>query len=281
LTYFSRFPRMVYANSACVDITRRVVVRRTVGANPHAYLPYELPAGERADQVANHYYGSDDHTWMVYLSTKVIDPYHHWYRGENDFNEHIVTKYGSYEEAVERIHHWQLNWHGTDAELDVSGWSALGDPLKKYYEPNYGVGSSVTSYRRREEDWSAATNMVVRLTVSDEFEVGERVQFRTGVELTGSAEVAWANSTVIKVIHVTGNTDANNVVTGLSSGANSTITTREYTSNTIPIDERPYWSSMSCFDWERDRNESLRDIRLIDAKYVQVMSEELEKILRE
>lgn len=282
--YFSNFPLTVYQNTVCVDITRRVVMRDATLGDTKAFHPYEVPAGDRADQIAHHYYGSVDDTWLVYASAGVLDPYHGWYRDEYDFNEHVGVKYGSYEEAVERVHHWQLNWYGTDAELTVAGYDALSAPLKKYYEPVYGQGSEVLSYQRRDEDWVASTNMVLRLEIENQGNVvvsGERVKIKTGATLTGQAEVAWANSTVIKLIHVSGNTDPGNLVVGVTSGANAVISAREFTSNTIPIEERPFWTPVSMYDFERDRNESLKNIKLVDRKYQLAFNDELRRLLND
>jgi hypothetical protein len=285
--YFSYFPRTTYANTVCVDLFRRSAVRDSVRVDQKAYLPYEVRAGERPDEVARYYYDDPQNDWMVYLSAGIVDPYYSWHLPEDAFVKFVEDKYGSWEIASEKVRHWQLNWHATDQELTPSAYAALEPNIKKYFEAVYGVGSSVISYERRSEDWTASTNMVVRVegtlaNSSSTFSTGDLVYVKTGVTTTGQAEVAWANSTVLKLIHVTGNTDATNLIVGrVDSTANLTITDREYVSNTIPVDERDYWSAVTCLEWERDKNEQRKNIRLVDRKYTSQMRDELAKLQRE
>lgn len=281
--YFSLFPTTTYANTRCLDVFRRVVVRDSITHNPLAYLPYEVKAGERIDQVAQHYYGSPDDAWMVMLSAKVLDPYYGWYLPESSFQAHVRAKYGSWEIASDLVRHYQLNWHADDRELTVSGYEALTPNLRKYWEPHYGVGSQILSYMRRREDWTASTNLLLRLTVNCHsnavFLRDERVQLFSGATLTGQAQVSWANSSVVRIRCVSGDAGVGNTVTGNTSLANATITAMAYQSNTIPVDERDYWSAVSYLEWEQDKNEKLKNVRLVDARFSVDMREELRRKL--
>jgi hypothetical protein len=292
--YFESFPTGVYANTQCVDLTRRAALRRSIVADPRVYLPYELRDGERLDQVAQHYYGSADHTWMVYMSGEIVDPYHEAYLDQNSFEQHVAAKYGSYENSVRQTAYWQLNW-GADEEhrLDPSGYDALDDQLKKYWDAVYGTGSQVVAYKRREEDWVVSTNMVVSMGVAVTsnalFSVGDvlDVYASNGVTLSGQAEVAWVDggalgsngvTQTVKVIHVGANTDPGAVLKG-ALAANGVVTSRTYVSNSIPVDERSYWSRVSRYDHEYGQNEQRKHIRLVDRKYVNQMKTQLPKVL--
>jgi hypothetical protein len=279
LEYFSRFPVITYANTLCRDITHRVKILNAVASDPHAYQPFEIKHHERPDTIADLYYTRDDLEWLVYLSADVIDPYHGWYLTDRDFNEFIKKKYGSTEEAQQSIRHWQMNWYDFDAEISPAAYDALDPTLKKYYEPRYGSYNNTIAWKRRIEDWTTHTNMVVTLSVANTFSVGERVKFSTGATVTGQAEVAWANSSVIKVIHVSGNTDPTNTVTGVSSNNTATITSRTFTSNTISVDERPYWNPVTYYEWEQDQNEKKKNIKLLDRTYTDAVEKEFEKLM--
>lgn len=280
-TYFSMFPTFVYNGASAVDITRRVAVRATISADPRAYAPYEVPAGQRADQLADSYYNTNDREWLVWMSIDVIDPYYDWYLSDDDFNAHLLQKYGSLEEAVERIHHWSMNWYDNDAELSPQGWNSLPDQLKKYYEPNFGLGTNILTYSRRADDLYATTNMVVTAEVGNNtFQVGERVQTFDGPTLEGSAEITWANSSHIKLIHVQTSANAGLTVVGVSSGESLAIVSSDYTANVIPIDERVYWEPVTMMAFERDKNESLKNIRLIDHGYSDAVEIETKKLLQ-
>jgi hypothetical protein len=280
--YFKQFPLTVYANTVAVDMTRRAGLARSLIADRRAYLPYEIPAGMRADQVAQHYYGDHSYAWAVYISAQMVDPYA-WYKPTQEFNAHIVEKYGSVESAILRTHHYQLNWAGDESTLSPEGWAAIDPPLKKYWEAVYGEGSRIIYYSRREEDWTAATNMTVNVTIdpgtSNAPAVGEVVTVYDPTQtFQGTCEVAWSNGTVLVVKHVeTGLTPGYTMTT--NTGASSLITQSYSVSNTIPIDERPYWTRYSFLDYETEKNEALKSIKLVDSKYAQQMDLSLKKVL--
>jgi hypothetical protein len=283
MTYFRSFPTTTYANTQVVDLTRRAALRRSLVADSRAYLPYEVRAGMRADQVAEFYYGDPENVWMVYMSAGLVDPYHGWYMGQNDFEEHVSTKYGSQEHAIDRTHHWQLDWASDETELSPAAYQALDPVLKKYWEASYGQGANIISYTRRVEDWTASTNMVVRLEITPDgdgdFAPGDVLTFRTGGARTGAAEVAWANSSVVKVHHVRNEHDMAGQRVTAESGASAVVGDVRFVANTIPVDERPYWSRVSCYDHEFGLNESRKYIRLVDAKYTIQLQADLKKTL--
>lgn len=272
-SYFSLFPTTTYAGKTCLDITRRVTVRSSIQADPRAYRPYEVPAGQRADQIADGYYGTPEREWLVLMSADVVDPYYDWVMSDEDFVSHVVEKYGSVERALSIVHHWQLSWDGSP--LSVEGWESLADPLKRYYRPVLTPSGRVLEYSVREDDLTLSTNMVVTVGVADAdgFVVGEVVR------TDGTSQVAWSNSTTLKLVSVQGSTDVGLTVTGDDSGASSVITSRDYTSNTIPIDERPFWEPVTCWDYESDKNESRKSVRLLDARYVVEIEAEMSGLL--
>ena len=281
-TYFSLFPYVSYNGTNCVDITRRITVRRTITADPKAYQPYEVPAGQRPDQVADGYYLSPDRSWLVYMSTGAIDPYYDWYLGEDDFNAHVVSKYGSMVEAVERIHHWAIAWYDSEITLSPAQWVGVDDGLKQFYEPNFGQGTQILSYSLRADDVSATTNMVVTVGLGDAnsaFVEGERVQVFNGVSLEGSAEIGWANATHLKLVHVLTGANVGYTVVGVTSGQSANVITRDYTANVIPVEQRVFWEPVTCLAFERDKNEQLKNVRLIDRTYADAIETEARRLL--
>lgn len=279
--YFELFPNTVYDDTRCKDITRRIAVRRSISADPRAYAPYEVPAGERADQVAEGYYGRAEREWLIWHSIDLIDPYYDWYLSDENFAELILQKYGTLEEAVERIHHWEIDWYGETGEISVAQYSLLDDTFKKYYEPLFGSGSEILSYIRREDDVWCTTNMIVTIGVgtSNGFVAGERLQFYDGGTLEGSAELSWSNTTHLKIVHVQTGANTGYTVVGANSGVSKTITSREYTANVIPIDERVYWTPVTAIDYERDKNERKKNVRLIDSRHVGQIEIESRRLL--
>lgn len=91
--YFENFPIIEYQGRRVRDITRRNQFLNVIKNNPYLYLPYTVKEGERAEDIAEFYYGSVDYVWLVYLANNIIDPYHEWTMDEQTFNEYLVGKY--------------------------------------------------------------------------------------------------------------------------------------------------------------------------------------------
>lgn len=91
--YFEKFPEIVYQGKNMRDVTRRVNFLKQTVENPYVFLPYTIQEGERPEDIAYHYYGSTEYTWLVYLSNNIVDPYHEWPLSEELFNQYIIDKY--------------------------------------------------------------------------------------------------------------------------------------------------------------------------------------------
>lgn len=91
--YFENFPIIEYQGRKVRDITRRNTFIKGLSNNPYVFLPYTVKEGERAEDIAQFYYGSIDYVWLVYLSNNIIDPYHQWPMSEKTFNDYLVEKY--------------------------------------------------------------------------------------------------------------------------------------------------------------------------------------------
>ena len=91
--YFQKLPEIKYNNVLVRDITRRVNFLKQSIENPYAFLPYTIEEGDRAEDVAYHYYGDPNYAWLVYLSNNIIDPYHDWPMDEETFHNYLIDKY--------------------------------------------------------------------------------------------------------------------------------------------------------------------------------------------
>lgn len=91
--YFENFPIIEYQGRKVRDITRRNFFAKSVSNNPYLFLPYTVKEGERAEDVAQFYYGSVDYLWLVYMANGIIDPYHQWPMDERTFNSYLIEKY--------------------------------------------------------------------------------------------------------------------------------------------------------------------------------------------
>ena len=93
MKYFENFPVIEYEGRRIRDISRRSNFVRAVSNNPYLYYPYTVSEGERAEDIAQFYYGSVDYVWLVYMANNIIDPYHEWPMDPQTFNDYLVEKY--------------------------------------------------------------------------------------------------------------------------------------------------------------------------------------------
>jgi hypothetical protein len=93
MKYFENFPLIEYEGRKVRDISRRASFIKALSNNPYVYYPYTVSEGERAESVAQFYYGSVDYVWLVYMANNIIDPYHEWPMDPQTFNEFLVEKY--------------------------------------------------------------------------------------------------------------------------------------------------------------------------------------------
>lgn len=91
--YFENFPIINYNGRLVRDLTRRNSFVKSLSTNPFVFQPYTVKEGERPEDIAYHYYGSTDYTWLVYLANNIIDPYTQWPLSEENFNRFLIDKY--------------------------------------------------------------------------------------------------------------------------------------------------------------------------------------------
>jgi hypothetical protein len=91
--YFDKFPDISYNNVLVKDVTKRVKFLKETLQDPYSFLPYTIKEGERAEDIAYHYYGDSNYTWLIYLANNIIDPYNEWPMDEYTFNQYLISKY--------------------------------------------------------------------------------------------------------------------------------------------------------------------------------------------
>lgn len=91
--YFRNLPEIRYNNVLVRDVTRRVNFLKQSIENPYVFLPYTIQEGERAEEIAYHYYGDANYVWLVYLANNIVDPYHEWPMDEETFHNYLIDKY--------------------------------------------------------------------------------------------------------------------------------------------------------------------------------------------
>lgn len=285
--YFEKIPVINYAGRKVVDITNRAALTKRVANNAYLFYPYEISEGERADQFAERYYNDSYMSWLVYLSNDLIDPYHDWHLDSNDFNEYIRKKHGSYEQALAKTAFYRNNWYDdADPIISVERFNALDVDQLKYYEPVYGTKNEISGYSRKKVDWTRDTNKIVRYVVSNgsSFSTGDLVTVNFA-NSSGSGEVARANSSTIDIKNVSGTTtggtiNGNSHVSAVYSSSNTVFTAATLQSRCIPEEEEIYWSAVSWYEVENERNSNNKNIRVLDNAHSMKVASALDKVFK-
>lgn len=286
--YFDKFPIISYANNVAIDITKRVALLDRVSRNPYVFYPYDITSEERADQFSSRYFEDSFKSWILYLSNNIHDPYYEWYLAESEFLEFIEMKYGSIFNAQQKIKYYRNNWESQE-DLDVSGYNALSQDMKKYWEPNYSPSSAIMSYSRKQVDWTASTNRIMSYNVANtSFVVNEIVDIYLDRISLGKGQIADVSNTQIYVQHVSGFYNEsptlsinNGYIYGTESNVNTAVTAVTTVTKNIEDDELVYWKAYSYYDYEYEKNEFNRSIRVIDKSLSRVAVDNLTELLKE
>lgn len=286
--YFDKFPQIVYSNNTIVDITKRVALLNRVTRNPYIFYPYDIVSEERADQFSSRYYKDSFKSWMIYLSNNIMDPYYEWYLSEREFLEFIEKKYGSIFNAQQKVKYYRNNWENQET-LDISGYNALSNDMKKYWEPNYSNGSTILSYSRKKVDWSASTNKIMSYGVANtSFIVDEIVDIYLDGKSKGKGQVVNNSNTEIYVQHLSGSFQEsdtlsinNGYIYGTESNVNTSLTTAVMLVSNIPEDELNYWKQITYYEHEEEKNEFNRSIRVIDSNLSETAVNNLTELMKE
>lgn len=276
--YFSFFPSLLYANTAASNLIAKVKFNEAVFKRAATYYPYTIVNNERADQIAESYYGDASYDWIIYLGNDIIDPLNEWPKSENTFNDFLALKYGSVANTIQQTAFYQVSYDLDDRVLSTSTYTALSAGQKKYWSPNLNSKNEVINYQRKQLDMVVETNQVVLLT-------GTFSSITPSVIIDQSSSVygtvSFANSSTVMLKHVTGTWATATPVYFKSSGAlaNATITATSIVNQTIPLDEISYWSAVSVYENESLINENRKHIKLLSSTYVDVVERDMKDLL--
>ena len=289
--FFKKFPKMVYANTNCIDITRRVVINADIKDNIDLFYPIEIQAGFRPDQLTEAAYQEEELDWMMYLMNGIVDPYYEWYISDIDFNDFLLTKYDSVANSQERIIYYRNNWYEDETQITPEAYNTSIDMAwRKYYEPVFTPTNKIYSYRRKQEDWVVNTNRILQYNITYAnsnitFSNNEIVDIKVSGEFVGGGTCIVSNSTTLIIHHVSGNTSANTTATktilGETSGANATANALTVLSENFTEEEGRFWSNVSFYDVELELWESRKTVEVINSDLILNITEDVYNKLRE
>lgn len=240
--YFQKFPSISYNDYVVRDISLRAKLGQYLQEAGLALLPYSVKDGERADNIADFYYGDPFYAWTIYLVNNIIDPYSQWPKDQQTFTRYIEETYGSYEASLDEIVRYEVNWAEDTSILSPAQYEVLPEECKKYWDAQFGYNRQVISYVRREVDHVMLNNRIDQVTVvssngdvdSLTFQLGERVwQYNYLGDVAAKATIISVDSTTEANVVPFTHTNSTSFDIDFSSG-NSTIYVKS-TLNVLPF----------------------------------------------
>lgn len=283
--YFNKLGTSYYNGEITTNIIKSIRFKDIVLKNKINFYSYTIREGERPDSIANHYYDDSRYAWLVLLCNSIIDPYYEWPLSSENFNRHIVKKYGSIKTATEKTIFYKNNWRKDDSMISTNVYQSLPSNRKKYWDVVLGYNNEILNYERRKSDNTLETNMIVELSLSNVtglFLEQQVIQKTSGV-ITASGNIKAIKDTSIIVNNVLGEfaTTSGNVgsITTEQNNVSKNILSTTVINVSIPLDEAVYWEPISAYDYEFEINESRKEINLIDKSYLPLIEDQMVELL--
>ena len=278
MTYFDRFPLIRYdiskngSERLVTDILRRIAFRDRLITQASLFNDYAVKDGETPEMVAERIYGSPSFHWIVLLFNEIIDPYLEWPMSDNQLIDYLDKKYPG--KAL-----FLLNETGnfledeivlySDFKARVESWDPSIKKLVLYNETGSPQeGNTISSYDSRGNLITASISRVVDIHrfALDHFET-----------LDGSKD--------LNPLGTTPDDDGKQLVIGQTGDAPYDVDAVTF-GNTILysyiLGNSPTTHlTVSIAEEQVKTNDSKRTIRLLKPDYVERVSDELSKILKD
>jgi hypothetical protein len=264
--YFLNFPILNYNGFAATNILARSVIAKKFMENTELFYEYTVKDGETAEGVAFNAYGNSSYVWVLRLFNNNIDPYYSWPLSQEEFGNMITDKYGSWEIAAQQIQYYQNNWAGDDRVLNLNGYDSLPDYLKKYWKPVIRAGNYVYQYKRNPLDTTVSTNQILQIPVANS---GSFIDNEKVSQNSATGFVAFSNSSMLTLQHITGAFNNTDIITGNTSGVNASPSGSINQTFVIPNDEAVYYNPVTVLDVEMENNQVRANIKILRNEYLQ------------
>jgi hypothetical protein len=277
MNYFNKIPTIIYDGQVAKNLLARAKLSDQTIKNKNSFYPYIMDDTDRADTISQHYYEKPGYTWLIWMANNTIDPYYSLALTEDDFNNHIISKYGSQAKAMRKIAFYRTKFN-SETRISVSQYSALIPRFMKYYEPVLDAYGAIIEYKRKVDQDITNTNKIITLSLSNvnkQLTVGEEVQ----VDGINYAFVTLVDGNTISCQHVNGTFASGNIITGKESGATATVVSATTVIETIAFTDAAYWEAISQYDYERELNEEKKEVNLLDARYKSQAESELKRLM--
>lgn len=284
MNYFNKFPLVSYDGQTAVNLLARAALPNKVKNDKTVFFDYMLAAEDRVDVLSKDYYDSHGYSWLIWHANDTIDPYYDFAIEDTNLMNHIEAKYGSLLDAQSKIAFYRANWYGDLRRITVAEWEELPLNYAKYWSPYLDQYGRVAGYERAKTEMTINTNQIVTIGIADasgSFTVGEKVS----IDAFTYGYVTCVDASSVTIQHIRGDfSTASNVggtLTGYESGTTATVVSSNVIVSTDAWNDALYWEAVSLFDYEMERNERKRSIKLINNFYTGQIENELKRVMKQ
>ena len=270
MKYFDRFPIVAYSNTVVKNILTRVNFTQQTKSDIYSTFDFVLSDGQsRPDLLSSNYYNDPNYDWLIYMQNSIIDPYHDYYKSEDDLLKMILAKYGTIQSANEFIMYYRNDWSADESEISPAIYDSLSANIKKYYKPRISLANKIIGYTRLQEDWIKSTNRIVELTMTpaaiSQLSIGG-VLAQASSEARGTICQIDTVNNVVMVQHITGNFIVSSSVVSINNGPIDA--TGKYLWKLIPDEEVTFWSPVNAYNHEAEENALKKYVSIVKSSYL-------------
>lgn len=266
--YFDKFPLIEYKGSLVKNILAKIDFTDRTRNDIHSSFDFVLSEhNKRPDNLSHNYYNSPFYDWLIYITNNVVDPYHDYYKDDNEMREYIIQKYGSIRAATDKILFYRNNWAPDDGIITSLQFDNLHNNIQQYYKPVISNSNQILHYVRKQVDWVQSTNKIIciKLKNAEFFDVGNVIN------QNGSS------ATIINVDKEQNNIIAQHVIGSFEIDEN--ILDVRTLSQNIPDIEASFWNQVTAIDDEYERNELRKYISFIKSSYLPDIEKQFNELL--
>ena len=171
LDYVSRIPDAQIGDYARVkNLFKRGKLREDIFQNLAFFTKYKIEGDDRPDNVAFKVYQDSSLDWLILICNNIINVQTEWPLNQNDFDEFLLSKYGSYDTLYNGIHHYETPEIKNSQGVTIvpAGLQVQSDYSVSYYdyytdlsEKLTNIAIPVTNYEYEEKNENDKRNIFI------------------------------------------------------------------------------------------------------------------------
>lgn len=252
--FFGYFPTMKYdinnvlsntvgAHEVITDVFFRINFIKKVINNVSAYYVYDVQDGETPEILAEKFYQDRGAGWVILYANGITDPLFEWPLPYDAFNKMIIDRYGSLEIAKTNIHHAEMVITRTDQYGNShSNKYVIDDQRRTNQMPQYPYAYFTP--------WYATSHKTSDSTIftADESTITADSSYDGPVSVFRSGSIPLINGE------------------------------QTYELNGLTITESISGRNISYYDWELEKNDARKRIKVIKTEYYPQIQSELKNL---